>query len=298
MILQSEILKIAEEQGVLPDTIDKNWVLGHFLAELFRTSWAQNLLIFKGGTCLKKCYFPDYRFSEDLDFTLNRSDFQITSNLLQTILDTITEQVGILFSKVKIEPIIFNNMQVGYSSHIRFWGVNHKKNQQPTSPERWHTEIKFEVISYELMVNEPTICPLYSNYSDRKLFEGITIPCYQISEVVAEKFRALLQRSYPAPRDYYDLWNLLRQKGFIDLEGIVSTFLSKASYKNIHFNQVDDFFDPEQVRKVKQAWNNSLKGHLKEKDLPDFDTVLIELKEICDKIPWKGNEIDIIQKPL
>ena len=22
-----------------------------------------------GGTCLRKCYFPDYRFSEDLDFT-------------------------------------------------------------------------------------------------------------------------------------------------------------------------------------------------------------------------------------
>jgi hypothetical protein len=27
-------------------------------------------LAFKGGTALKRCYFPDYRFSEDLDFTL------------------------------------------------------------------------------------------------------------------------------------------------------------------------------------------------------------------------------------
>lgn len=26
--------------------------------------------MFKGGTCLKKCYFETYRFSEDLDFTL------------------------------------------------------------------------------------------------------------------------------------------------------------------------------------------------------------------------------------
>ncbi len=25
-------------------------------------------LIFKEGSCLRKCYFPDYRFSEDLDF--------------------------------------------------------------------------------------------------------------------------------------------------------------------------------------------------------------------------------------
>ena len=28
-------------------------------------------LLFKGGTALKKCYFADYRFSEDLDFTLS-----------------------------------------------------------------------------------------------------------------------------------------------------------------------------------------------------------------------------------
>lgn len=26
--------------------------------------------IFKGGTCLKKCFFETYRFFEDLDFTL------------------------------------------------------------------------------------------------------------------------------------------------------------------------------------------------------------------------------------
>ncbi|MBW6474015.1 MAG: nucleotidyl transferase AbiEii/AbiGii toxin family protein [Anaerolineaceae bacterium] len=29
-------------------------------------------LVFKGGTCLRKCYFPDYRFSENLDFTAIR----------------------------------------------------------------------------------------------------------------------------------------------------------------------------------------------------------------------------------
>ena len=32
--------------------------------EALRESW-----LFKGGTCLKKC-FETYRFSEDLDFTL------------------------------------------------------------------------------------------------------------------------------------------------------------------------------------------------------------------------------------
>ena len=30
--------------------------------------------VFKGGTCIKKCYFETYRFSEDLDFTLQDAE--------------------------------------------------------------------------------------------------------------------------------------------------------------------------------------------------------------------------------
>lgn len=101
MILQSEIFKIAENEGVPPDTIDKNWVLGHFLAGLYSTDWASSYLIFKGGTCLKKCYFPDYRFSEDLDFTLINSDIVITNKLIQKVCDNVTNKIGIRFQKNK-----------------------------------------------------------------------------------------------------------------------------------------------------------------------------------------------------
>lgn len=50
-------------------------------------------------------------------------------------------------------------------------------------------------------------------------FEQILIPCYSLTEVIAEKFRALLQRSYPASRDYYDLWRLLQQSKLINRLG-------------------------------------------------------------------------------
>ena len=70
MILKREIETLAEEKGVAKSTIDKDWVLGHFLDAIFSMPECRESLIFKGGTCLKKCYFPDYRFSEDLDFTL------------------------------------------------------------------------------------------------------------------------------------------------------------------------------------------------------------------------------------
>ena len=48
MISQKEIRTIAEKLKVPSDTIDKDYVLGHFLNELFKQPWAINNLIFKG----------------------------------------------------------------------------------------------------------------------------------------------------------------------------------------------------------------------------------------------------------
>src|SRR5690242_3585653 len=41
---------------------------GYYMAS--KNELLSKILVFKGGTVLKKTYFEDYRFSEDLDFTL------------------------------------------------------------------------------------------------------------------------------------------------------------------------------------------------------------------------------------
>lgn len=70
MIFKREISEKANEWQVTTDTVDKDYVLGHFLHTLYNFDEYQKLFVFKGGTSLRKCYFPDFRFSEDLDFTL------------------------------------------------------------------------------------------------------------------------------------------------------------------------------------------------------------------------------------
>jgi predicted nucleotidyltransferase component of viral defense system len=67
---QKEIEHIALQKDILKAIIDKDWVLGHLLNAFYSFEDIKNCFVFKGGTCLKKCYFGDYRFSEDLDFTL------------------------------------------------------------------------------------------------------------------------------------------------------------------------------------------------------------------------------------
>src|SRR5450432_3536114 len=70
MIPKQEILSIAAVTNVLPSTVEKDYVLSWTLHAISKN---QNLStwVFNGGTCLRKCWFETYRFSEDLDFTVS-----------------------------------------------------------------------------------------------------------------------------------------------------------------------------------------------------------------------------------
>ena len=71
MIPKAVIHAVAKEKSLRDTTIEKDYVLGWVLygiaAQQRFARW-----VFKGGTCLKKCFFETCRFSEDLDFTVCR----------------------------------------------------------------------------------------------------------------------------------------------------------------------------------------------------------------------------------
>jgi predicted nucleotidyltransferase component of viral defense system len=70
MINQAEIRRIAGSLGVDPRVIDHDYALGCFLHFLAMSDEVRRWWVFKGGTSLAKCHFAEYRFSEDLDFTV------------------------------------------------------------------------------------------------------------------------------------------------------------------------------------------------------------------------------------
>ena len=70
MIDRREILDTATRLSLNPHIVEKDFVLGWILAGINAHDALAQSWIFKGGTCLKKCFFETYRFSEDLDFTL------------------------------------------------------------------------------------------------------------------------------------------------------------------------------------------------------------------------------------
>lgn len=68
MIDKTEITEFASKLDLRAETVEKDYVLGWILAGIEKQNSIFLKWAFKGGTCLKKCYFETYRFSEDLDY--------------------------------------------------------------------------------------------------------------------------------------------------------------------------------------------------------------------------------------
>src|SRR5882757_3461277 len=83
----------------IPEAVlERDYCLAWFLIALSKTPLREQLA-FKGGTALKRCYFGDYRFSEDLDFTLTEPiAFDELVRRLEPVYATVQEASGIVFS--------------------------------------------------------------------------------------------------------------------------------------------------------------------------------------------------------
>lgn len=77
MIKPGEIQQIAGKAHVRDTQIEKDYILSWILAGIAAHLTLCPLLAFKGGTVLKKFYFKDYRYSEDLDFSLVNLDLSV-----------------------------------------------------------------------------------------------------------------------------------------------------------------------------------------------------------------------------
>ena len=278
MILQKEIANVATLKNVVKSTIDKDWALGHFLDAIFTIQDIREKLIFKGGTCLRKCYIPDYRFSEDLDFTSDDKGFRLTSNHLNEITSLLNHRVGMLTHIESLKDLVSKDQLVGFEAVIKFWGSDHPRNETPPPPQRWQTKIKIEIILYELVLFPIQNREIVHEYSDKLTDYAKQIRCYSIEEVLSEKIRCLVQRSYTAPRDLYDLWYLSGFYQDIDLNGIAEAFHRKMAFKGHTFTGIDQLLNPENDKQLKAAWKNSL-GHQISGELPDYELVKATLKE-------------------
>jgi predicted nucleotidyltransferase component of viral defense system len=63
MITHDEIKNMEVEWQLREHIVEKDYVIGWLLWGIATHPMLRDAWIFKGGTCLKKCYFETYRFS-------------------------------------------------------------------------------------------------------------------------------------------------------------------------------------------------------------------------------------------
>ncbi|MBM3359349.1 MAG: WYL domain-containing protein [Betaproteobacteria bacterium] len=269
MIDRQEILEFAGEVGLDPNVVEKDYVLGWMLAGISRHPRTRDSWLFKGGTCLKKCYFETYRFSEDLDFTLlagSQVDEAFLRATFAEIAQWVYDESGIEFPDAARVVEIYTNPRGNTSAQGRI-GYRGPMQRQADVPR-----IRFDLTNDERVVRAGERRRVHHPYSDEPA-EGIHVLAYCFEEVFAEKLRALAERE--RPRDLYDVIHLHRHETGADRAAMVEILRAKCEFKGIAVPTLESLRASPQHGALRADWEQMLAHQLPQ--LPPFDSFWNEL---------------------
>lgn len=277
--LRPRLEQVRQRLSIRWEVLERDYLLSWVLAGIDAVPALRETLVFKGGTALKKCYFGDYRFSEDLDFTGREG--APTGDNMEELMRRACEAAQALANE--------------YAPVELVCGQYVERNPHPGGQETflirarlpWHrrsdTPIKVEITMDEPLIWPAVQCQVMHEYGEPL---RVDVLAYSLEEIVAEKLRAVLQQvarlesrgwSRNRARDFYDLWRVLgTYREQLDLDDFDVRLHEKCQLRHVDFAGPEDFFDPRIVANVDLEWERSL-GPLVP-GLPAFETVVEELR--------------------
>lgn len=275
MISKQEIMALAAELQLRAHVVEKDYALGWFLAGIAAHPVIGPRWVFKGGTCLKKCYFETYRFSEDLDFTLQDAE-HMDEAFLAEVFDDIGEWVyetcGLQLPPEARKFEVFTNKRGSQSAQGRV-GYRGPLGKQGDPPR-----IKLDLAADEVLVLTPVRRPVHHPYTDLPA-QGIQVLSYSFEEVFAEKMRALAERQ--RPRDLYDVVHLYRRQDLQPDRAVVrSTLARKCEFKGIAVPTYAALTNRPERTAIEVEWEQMLGHQLP--TCPPFDEFWRELPAVFD----------------
>ena len=218
--LLSNRLARAGGRRIVESVLERDYCLAWFLVGLARTS-LREVLVFKGGTALKRCYFGDYRFSEDLDFTLAEPrELEVILTGLEAVYAEVQRASGIVVQFARADRKSHQNSHTFYLSY---------EGPLPAATPR---EVKVDItISEQLVrpIEDRQVLRGYEEYAD--LPEGALLRVYALEEIAVEKLVALTDKARNEPRDLYDLWHLTSE-GLIDFATLIPEVEAKLAFRS------------------------------------------------------------------
>lgn len=278
MITSREIANAANEWRLRHDVVEKDYVLGWLLAGIVShpvtDRWA-----FKGGTCLRKCWFETYRFSEDLDFTVDQDDLD-------------AERLGSVFTE--IGTWLFE--RCGLAIHVDVTSFRQRRNRRgnptiegrigysgplasPSTPK-----VKLDLTADEVLARPLERRPVFHPFSDVAAVGHsgdhlADVQSYSLPELMGEKLRALAERC--RPRDLYDIIHTHRHPDLIGRDGDVRAVLAqKCAHAGIDVPTLESVRATAFRQEIETEWENMLSHQLPY--LPPFETFWVELDEVFE----------------
>ncbi|WP_045217650.1 nucleotidyl transferase AbiEii/AbiGii toxin family protein [Desulfonatronovibrio magnus] len=258
----------------IPEAVlELDYCLAWFLIGLSRSSLDENL-IFKGGTALKRCYFHDYRFSEDLDFTLARDmSFADILSGLEEVYKQVRQESGIMFA------FHAEDRNRHHNSHTFYLGY------EGPLPATTRKTVKVDITIKEKLafpVEKRRVLRGYEEYAD--IPGGSLISVYSLDEICVEKFLALTDKARNEPRDLYDFWHLV-SNNHVDLNMLWPEVNAKLDFRHRTADGLAAAYDRKEAR-LKKLWDNRLGSQMAE--LPQFDDVFRIVRRAVKGAGWFG----------
>jgi uncharacterized protein len=259
-IISNNLLKERGGRRIPDQTIELDYALGWFLAELAHHPFNENLA-FKGGTALRRCHIGEYRFSEDLDFTLLAADgFDGIKAAFENVAAKVTEQTGMPFELYRQDP------QQHQNSHTFYMAF--------TGPMQRQREFKVDITKTEEIVDALQRKPVLVTYDAFDFPNDRAVNAYSVNEIVAEKLLALTDPKRSQPRDLYDLW-YLQSEGLVELPLLDNAVARKLKFRRRSGEGLAEAFDKKE-KVLRKTWKARLDPQMA--STPEFEMVFRETR--------------------
>ncbi len=277
--LQIRLQEARKRLGLPWEILERDYLLSWVLAGIAQVESLRDTLVFKGGTALKKCYFGDYRFSEDLDFS-GLEGVPTGEPMERAVREACDMAVRLLDEYAPVEITCAR-----YTEKEPHPGGQEAFTIRARLP--WHSQPQTRLM-IEITIDEKIFKPARKRSVIHEYGESIEaeVSVYALEEIVAEKLRAILQHvryleergwSRSRARDYYDLWRVLgAYRDQMDLSDFAHFLHEKCAVRNVAFTGADDFFQEPILAYIEKTWDQWL-GPLVP-GLPSFETVIGELR--------------------
>lgn len=252
------------------------------------TESLKDCLILKGGT-LMALGFRSTRVTADVDFTTNSEPEDLPERLQEELdegLSRARAQLGYLDIDCRVQTIKKRPRTENFPEYdfpalevkIAYAEIGGR------GEERLKKGIGSDTVKVEISFREQVMAFQHLHLSGG----GVAILAYSKTEVVAEKFRALLQqpilRGKSRRQDVYDIALLIKSCNFNKDEcaQILSTLIEKCRTRDVPVNR--DAIDVPEIRQLAFKEWHTLKDEMDE--LPDFDELFKVVSKFYRSLPW------------